>query len=86
MNRKEKHIALQTVFFNFDPMEIGVKENNIKDEYDTEISCLLETMSHGQLDSVDDLKDCLDFIFEEMFGMEVDLEESFISEVAKVLF
>lgn len=84
-DRKAKYIALQNIFFNFDPMDIGVKENNLKDEYDAEISCLLETMVEEPIENAEDLKDCLTFIFEEMFGLEPDFEEEFLAEVAAVL-
>ena len=73
---------LVKVFREHDPMELGVKENNLLDEYDSEIELLIENIENIEDGNVREL---LEFIFDEMFGMVPELSEAFVSEVKAII-
>ena len=73
---------LVKVFHEHDPMELSVKENNLLDEYDSEIELLIENIENIEDGNVREL---LEFIFDEMFGMVPDLSEAFVSEVKAII-
>lgn len=73
---------LVKVFYEHDPMQIGVKENNLLDEYDSEIELIIENIENIEDENVREL---LEFVFEEMFGMIPELSESFVSEVKSII-
>jgi hypothetical protein len=73
---------LVKVFHEHDPMELGVKENNLLDEYDSEIELLIENIENIEDGNVREL---LEFIFDEMFGMVPELSEAFVSEVKAII-
>ena len=73
---------LVKVFHEHDPMELSVKENNLLDEYDSEIELLIENIENIEDGNVREL---LEFIFEEMFGMVPELSEAFVSEVKAII-
>lgn len=73
---------LVKVFYEHDPMELGVKENNLLDEYDSEIELLIENIENIEDGNVREL---LEFIFDEMFGMVPELSEAFVSEVKAII-
>lgn len=73
---------LVKVFHEHDPMELGVKENNLLDEYDSEIELLIENIENIEDGNVREL---LEFIFDEMFGMVPELSEAFVSEVKVII-
>jgi hypothetical protein len=73
---------LVKVFYEHDPMELSVKENNLLDEYDSEIELLIENIENIEDGNVREL---LEFIFDEMFGMVPELSEAFVSEVKAII-
>lgn len=73
---------LVKVFHEHDPMELGVKENNLLDEYDSEIELLIENIENIEDGNVREL---LEFIFDEMFGTVPELSEAFVSEVKAII-
>jgi hypothetical protein len=73
---------LVKVFHEHDPMELSVKENNLLDEYDSEIELLIENIENIEDGNVREL---LEFIFDEMFGMVPELSEAFVSEVKAII-
>ena len=73
---------LVKVFHEHDPMELGVKENNLLDEYDSEIELLIENIENIEDGNVREL---LEFVFDEMFGMVPELSEAFVSEVKAII-
>lgn len=73
---------LVKVFHDHDPMELSVKENNLLDEYDSEIELLIENIENIEDGNVREL---LEFIFDEMFGMVPELSEAFVSEVKAII-
>ena len=73
---------LVKVFYEHDPMELSVKENNLLDEYDSEIELLIENIENIEDGNVREL---LEFIFDEMFGMVPKLSEAFVSEVKAII-
>lgn len=76
------HNDLVKVFHEHDPMELGVKENNLLDEYDSEIELLIENIENIEDGNVREL---LEFVFDEMFGMVPELSEEFVSEVKAII-
>lgn len=78
----EMQQALVKVFYEHDPMDLGVKENNLLDEYDSEIELLIENIENIENGNVREL---VEFIFEEMFGYTPELNENFILEVKKII-
>ena len=73
---------LVKVFYEHDPMELSVKENNLLDEYDSEIELLIENIENIEDGNVREL---LEFVFDEMFGMVPELSEAFVSEVKAII-
>ena len=73
---------LVKVFHEHDPMELSVKENNLLDEYDSEIELLIENIENIEDGNVREL---LEFIFDEMFRMVPELSEAFVSEVKAII-
>ena len=73
---------LVKVFYEHDPMQIGVKENNLLDEYDSEIELIIENIENIEDENVREL---LEFVFEEMFGMIPELSEAFVSSVKSII-
>lgn len=74
---------LRAVFFEHDPMALGVKENNLLDEYDAEIE-LLEA-NKAEVENEEELIELLEFVFIEMFEMAPEFSESFIADVKAVM-
>lgn len=73
---------LVKVFYEHDPMDLGVKENNLLDEYDSEIELLIINIENIEDGNV---REVLEFVFDEMFGMIPELSEEFITEVSAII-
>lgn len=73
---------LVKVFYEHDPMDLGVKENNLLDEYDSEIELLIINIENIEDGNV---REVLEFVFDEMFGMIPELSEEFITEVGAII-
>lgn len=77
---------LRSIFLKHDPAGINPLENNLIDEYDSEIELFLENVD-SMTKNNNGVEELLDYVFEEMFGSYVVvLKKEFVQDVAtKVL-
>lgn len=74
---------LREVFFKHDPMSLGVKENNLLDEYDAEIELIEE--NKAAVENEEEVIELLEFVFLEMFEMVPEFSDEFIADVKAVM-
>lgn len=82
--KDEKFNKLRDIFFESDPMQLGVVENNLIDEYDAEIELILANQENMEKDR-NGVIELIEFVIDEMFDTWVELDAGFIDNVAEVL-
>lgn len=72
---------LRNIFLKHDPANVNALENNLMDEYDSEVELFIENID-AMTKNVDGVKELLDYVFTEMFGdYVIDIKEDFIQDV-----
>lgn len=79
---KDKLVA---VFLKHDPMQLGVIENNLLDEYDAEVELVLENIENLERKDKKEVEDLLEFVFVEMFEEAPVFADEFINEVLEAI-
>lgn len=77
--------TLCAIFAKYDPVGLNQMVDDVAQEYSIEVECLINTHKEDQLDTLDDVQDCLEFIIEEYFSMDVEIDIEFAKEVAVAL-
>lgn len=72
---------VEQAFFNHDPMDIGVKENELYDEYEAEVEMLMDNHEISEFSSKEELLETLNDIFEEMFDIVPEFTNEFILDL-----
>lgn len=82
--KDEKFNKLRDIFFESDPMQLGVVENKLIDEYDAEIELILANQENMNKDR-EGVIELIEFVIDEMFDTWIELDAGFIDNVAEVL-
>lgn len=82
--KKDMFAELRKVFFNHDPAAIGVKENNLEDEYDSEIELIIENLS-AMDKNLDGVKELVSFVMDEFFDGMVAPSPELVEDISKVV-
>lgn len=79
---KEKLVA---VFLKNDPMQLGAIENNLLDEYDSEVELVLANIENLERKDKKEVEELLEFVFVEMFEEAPVFADEFINEVLEAI-
>lgn len=88
MNMLNKFDLMRDVFFKYDPANLGVKENNLKDEYDGEIELIIGNIENLE-DSKESVIELLNFVFDDFFYQDfVDFNNhlDLVGEIYNIIY